>query len=115
MRLRSLSLLALVLAATGAAAAPKPAAHKPAPAAGKPPVVESAGPFDARDAANFSSLLGTLGAKAEVASRDKSGVLLKVTSPAGGFTAQFDGCNQQGRNCQAVQLDAQAEARTASI
>ena len=117
MRLRTLALLAAALATTGAA---KPAAHKP-PVAGKPPVVEQAapaapvGPFDARDPASLTALLGSLAAKAETASKDKSGVLLKVTSPAGGFTAQFDGCNQQGRNCQAVQLDAQAEARTASI
>jgi hypothetical protein len=74
-----------------------------------------AGPFDARDSADFATLLGTVGAKAEVANRDKTGVLLKVASPAGGFTAQFDGCNQQGRLCQAVQLDAQAEAKTATI
>lgn len=118
MRLRTLALLAAALATTGAA---KPAAHKAAPAPAKAPVVEQAAPaapagaFDARDPASFTALLTTLGAKAEVANRDKSGVLLKVTSPAGGFTVQFDGCNQQGRVCQGLQLDAQAEAKTATL
>lgn len=116
------SALALILAAAATSAAgaasPKHAAQKPAPA--KPTVeaggpAPASGPFDARDSADMAALLGALGGKAAVASKDKTGVLLKVTSPAGDFTVQFDGCNQQARLCQAMQFEAFADAKTATL
>jgi hypothetical protein len=118
MRTPALALILAALATAAAAAPAKPAPHKAAPAR---PTVEAAGPalpsgpFDARDSADVAALLGALGGKAEVASKDKTGVLLKVSSPAGGFTVQFDGCNQQGRLCQAMQFEAFAEAKTATL
>jgi hypothetical protein len=121
MTLKPLVLIAALLAATGASAAAKPPAHKAAPAARSAaappalPTVEATGAFDARDPSSLMALLATLGAKAQTTSRDKEGVLLKVTSPAGDFRAQFDGCNQQGRACQALQFDAAADAKTATI
>lgn len=115
----TLLLMAAALLATSAAAAPKPAAHKaptakPASPAAPGPIVAS-GPFDARDPASLSALLAKLGATVQTGARDKGGVILKVTSPVGGFTAQFDGCNQQGRVCEGVLFEASAEAKTATL
>jgi hypothetical protein len=119
MTLRTLILIGAALATTSAAAAPKPAPHKAAPAV-KPAAAPAAatptgGPFDAREPGNLIALLGSLDAKAQVASRDKDGVLIKVTSPVGGFDAQYAGCNQQGHVCAGLQFDASAEAKTATL
>jgi hypothetical protein len=120
MSLRTALLIAAALAACSAAAAGKPAPHKAAPVA-KPataapvPAAPPTGPFDAREPGNLIALLTSLDAKAQVASRDKDGVLLKVTSPVGGFDVQYAGCNQQGRACAGLQFDASAEAKTATL
>jgi hypothetical protein len=89
-------------AGAGAAARPPAHAHKPAPAA-----QPAAGPFDARDPASLVALLAGLGAKAEIARREADGVFLTVTSPTEVFSAQFAGCDAQGRNCQALLFDRQ--------
>lgn len=99
------------------------AAHRPAPA--KPAASATAaapvgpalpsGPFDAREPSDLAALLGALDAKAEVAARDADNVVLKAVSPAGAFAVQFGGCNQQGHVCKAMQFDASAEAKTATI
>jgi hypothetical protein len=83
------------------AAAPRPAsrpARAPAP---------SAAALDARDPASLITLLASLSAKAEVARRDGDAVFLSVTSPTEVFSAQFAGCNPQGRSCQALLFDRQ--------
>ncbi|WP_395674416.1 hypothetical protein [Phenylobacterium sp.] len=84
--LRKLLIVAAALAC--AAQAPKPRA------------------FSVGDPASHIALLATLDAKAEVASQEADGVLLRVTSPAGGFTVQFAGCNATGKACKALQFDA---------
>ena len=104
--------LALVLAALACmAAAPKSAqkpTHEPSAkssAAAAP--AAHASPMDARDPASLIALLAGLSAKAEVARRDGDSVFLAVTSPTEVFSAQFAGCDGQGRNCQALLFDRQ--------
>ncbi len=70
--------------------------------------------FDARDPAALVALLAELDAKAQMSGRSDDGVLVRVTSPAGDFQAQFAGCDAQGRACAAVQFDALAQ-RTATL
>jgi hypothetical protein len=114
------ALLGAALLTAAAAPAAKPAAPKPAaatPAAAKPAAAKpaSAGPFDARDPTSVIALLASLDAKGEVAEKSADGVLIKVTSPAGPFQVQFAGCNAQGRACSALQFDAAAAQRTATV
>jgi hypothetical protein len=103
--------LALALVAvTCMAAAPKPAqkpVDKPAAHAAKPAAGSARSPIDARDPAGLVSLLAGLSAQAQVARRDGDAVFLTVTSPTEAFSAQFAGCDAQGRNCQAVLFDRQ--------
>jgi len=119
MTLRTALLIAAALAASSAVAAPKPAPHKAAPAPKATPAPAAAAPagapFDAREPGNLVALLASLDAKAQVTSHDKDGVLIKVTSPVGGFDVQYAGCNPQGRVCAALQFDASAQAKTATI
>jgi hypothetical protein len=97
------TLIPAALAAAFALAAP--AAAQPA----KPAATSPVAPFQAQEPASLVALLSSLEAKAEVAQRQDDMVLLKVTSPAGGFTARFAGCNAQGRTCRALQFEAAAE------
>ncbi|RAK54207.1 YbjN domain-containing protein [Phenylobacterium soli] len=90
-----------------------PAAAKPAAAPATPPL--PTGPFDAREPRDLAALLGALDAKAQVSAHDTENVVLKATSPAGDFAIQYAGCNQQGHLCKAVQFDASAQARTATV
>ncbi len=96
---------AVALAALACAAAgPKPGTHARKPAA----AAASAGPsgaLDARDPASLTALLAGLSAKAQVWRRDGDAVFLTVTSPSAAFSAQFAGCDAQGRNCQALLFD----------
>ena len=107
---KTIALVACALLATGAAhkpAAPKPAAA-PAPATTKPaaPAAKAEAPFDARDPASLVALLVSVGAKATLAHKDEDAVLVAVTSAAtGDFSAQYAGCNAQGRACKAVLFD----------
>ena len=116
----------LACAALLAAAAPKPAPKAPAAKAPdpKPTIVKpaptrtapsKAGPFDARNPQDLVDLLAGLDAKAQVVGAQEDGVMLKVTSPAGSFQAQFAGCDAHARACAALQFDASAEARTATL
>jgi hypothetical protein len=110
---KSLALVVVALACM--AAAPKTAQKPPAKAAkpaatAKPDAATHAGPLDARDPASLIALLASLSAKAEVARRDGDAVFLTVTSPTENFSAQFAGCNAQGRNCQALLFDRQGGA-----
>jgi hypothetical protein len=121
MIIRALAFTAALALAAPAAAASKPAAHKPAAAAPNPaapapaPALAPGGPFDAREPASMIALLASVDAPAQVASHDAENVTLKATSPAGSFAVQFGGCNPQGHLCRAVQFDAVADARTATI
>ena len=93
-------------------AAPKPAARpaaRPAAAA-----THAAGP-DARDPASLIALLAELSAKAQVARRDGDAVFLTVTSPTEIFSAQFAGCDPQGRSCQALLFDRQGAEGAPSL
>lgn len=86
-------------------ASPKPKApHKPAEAGAAP---GSAGALDGRDPASLTSLLSTLGAKAETARREGDAVFLTVSSPTEVFSVQYAGCDAQGRNCQGLLFDRQ--------
>lgn len=108
--LRKFATVALAALIAGAAA-PKPAV-KPARPAAKPAATS---PSDVRDPATLVGILSGLGAKAEVARRDGDAVFLAVTSPAEVFSAQFAGCNPQGRACQAVLFDRQGAGGAPSL
>ncbi|CAN7210867.1 YbjN domain-containing protein [Phenylobacterium sp. LjRoot219] len=98
---------ALALAVVAAAcmgAAPKPAARAAKPAAASPSRA-----LDNRDPASMIAVLSALGAEATVARRDGDAVFLAVTSATEVFSAQFAGCDAQGRGCQAVLFDRQGE------
>ncbi|MET0275191.1 MAG: hypothetical protein ABW360_19560 [Phenylobacterium sp.] len=99
----------LTMGAAPAAQKPAPKASAPRAAAPKAAPAAKAAPFDATDPASLITLLASLDAKAEVAGKQSDGVLLKVTSPAGGFQAAYGGCNAQGRACAALQFDASAQ------
>ena len=106
-------LAAPIAAPITARAAPKPAAKAPAPAAqpakpaaAKPPAQPA---FDARDPMGLIALLSTAGAKANVSSKEGDTVLISVTSNAANFSAQFVGCDAQGRACKAVLFDNQTD------
>jgi hypothetical protein len=100
---KSLVLILAALACT--AASPKPA-QKPAakPAAAAP---ARAGALDTRDPASLIAVLSGLSAQAQVARREGDAVFVTVTSPTETFSAQFAGCDAQGRNCQALLFDRQ--------
>lgn len=122
MIIRALALTAALALAAPASAATKPPAHKPAaaanptaPAPAPAPASAPGGPFDAREPASMIALLASVDAPALVASHDAENVILKATSPAGSFAIQFGGCNPQGHLCKAMQFDAAADARTATI
>lgn len=88
-------------------AGPKTPAHgeaKPAPAGAAP---ARAAALDARDPASLTALLAQLNAKAQVSRREGDAVFLTVTSPTEVFSAQYAGCDAQGRGCQAVLFDRQ--------
>lgn len=101
----TLMLLAAGLACAAAAPAAKPTpGPKPAAKSAARPGARVAA-FDARDPASLIAVLPTLGAKAEVARKEGDAVFLTVTSPTEAFSAQFAGCDAQGRGCQAVLFD----------
>lgn len=90
-----------------------------APGAKHPPAAAahagSEGAFDARNPFDLIELLGSLDAHAEIVKTEGDGVMLKVASPAGAFQAQFAGCDAHGRACSALQFDAVADQRTATL
>lgn len=99
--------LAVAVACMGAApksSTAKPAAAKPAAKAAAP--AKEAG-VDVRDPASLIALLASLSAEATVARRDGDAVFLTVTSPTEVFSAQYAGCDPQGRGCQALLFDRQ--------
>jgi hypothetical protein len=122
---RLLAALAAVLALAApssaalaaAKAAPKKPAAKPAAAAPKnaPEPAAPAGPFDARNPADLIALLGAMGAHGEVTSRQEDVVALRFSNPAYGFSAQFAGCDAQGRACKALAFGGVSDARTATV
>jgi hypothetical protein len=54
-------------------------------------------------------------AKGEIVARQDDGVALKITNPAYGFSAQFAGCDAQGRNCKALAFSGVSDQRTATL
>ena len=109
-------LIAIAVLMTGAAPASKapkvPTAKAPATKAAPKadtPVAKPgpAGFVDARDPASMVALLATAGAKGEIAHREADSVFLTVTSATVAFTAQFAGCDAQGRKCAVVLFDNQ--------
>jgi hypothetical protein len=112
------AVLAVCATASPALAARKAAAGKTAPkppAAGPDKPAAAAGPFDARNPGSLIALLASMGAQGQVASRQDDVVALKVTNPAYGFSAQYAGCDGQGRACKAVAFSGAADARTATL
>lgn len=87
-------------------AAPKAAAAKAAPA--KPAAAKSAAKaaakpaFDARDPEALIALLAGMDAKAEMGTKTDTSVALKVTTPGGGFGAQFVDCDAKGKACRGL-------------
>jgi hypothetical protein len=105
------------VALAAAKTAAKPAAGKPAAAAPKkaPEPTAPSGPFDARNPADLIALLASMGAQGQVTSRQDDVVALKFSNPAYGFSAQFAGCDAQGRACKALAFSGVSDARTATI
>lgn len=103
---RGLALSALI-AASPALAADPPA--KPKPAAAK------AASFDARDPAGLISVLGEMGAKAEVSKAAAEEVFVNVSTPGYGFGVQFAGCDAQGKGCKGLAFSTAAEKKTATL
>jgi len=110
---KTAALIAAAVLTCGAAPAPKaptakPAAAKaspkPAPAAAKP---APPGFVDARDPASMIAILAAAGARGEIAHREADAVFLTVASATVSFTAQFAGCDAQGRKCAVVLFDNQ--------
>jgi hypothetical protein len=107
-----------LLAGAGPKAASKAAAPKPAPAkaaAVHAKAETSDAAFDARNPSNLIDILTAAGAHAEIARTEGDGVMLKVSSPAGSFQAQYAGCDAHGRSCVALEFDAGSEQRTAAL
>jgi len=115
---KTAALIAAAILMTGAAPASKaptpkaPAAKAPAakaaPKADAPAAkLAPAGFVDARDPASMVALLAGAGAKGEIAHREADSVFLTVTSATVAFTAQFAGCDAQGRKCTVVLFDSQ--------
>ena len=93
--------------AAKAASAAAPAASPAQPAAPKPaaPVAD----FDARNPLSVIALLNASGGRASLVKTDDDAVLITFTSVAANFSAQFAGCDAQGRACKAVQFDSVVE------
>ena len=109
---KTLTLAAAALLCMGAApakpapkAAAKPAAAKPAPKSAPKTAPARASGYNAGDPNAFVSLLASVDAKAQIARTDGDAVFMTVTSPTEVFSAQFAGCNPQGKACQAVLFD----------
>lgn len=97
----------LALACIAAAPAPKATAAKPAPKpAAKAPAKTA---FDARTPQSLMDLVAMAGAKVQTNRRDQDSVFVAVSSTMATFSMQFAGCDDQGRACQAVLLDAAME------
>jgi len=105
-KLLAAALLATLVACAGWAEA-APRAARPASAGA---AHAGAAAQDVRDPATLIAALAPLGAKAAVARREGDSVFLTVSSPAESFSAQFAGCDAQGRACQAVLFDALGQA-----
>jgi len=102
------------LLCTAAAPKPRPAqAATPARAAAAHDAGAAA--VDARNPASLVALLATLSAKAVIARRDGDAVFLTVTSPTEVFSAQFAGCDAQGRSCQALLFDRLGDAGSPTL
>lgn len=108
MRIAVLAAL-LALAAPPALAQPKPAAKAPA---GK---ASAKAAFDARNPASLISLLTAMDAKAERGPTGDGSVTLKVSTPGGGFGAQFVGCDAKGEACRGVAFSTAFERRGATL
>jgi hypothetical protein len=70
---------------------------------------------DVRDPQTLIGVLETVGATAKVARREGDAVFLTVTSPTEVFSAQFAGCDNQGRNCQALLFDRRGETGSPTL
>lgn len=105
-----------LMATPALAAAPKPAPKAPAAKApAKPAPKPAAARFDAQDPASLVTLLGDMGAKAEISRTADDDVFLKVSTPGFGFNAQFTGCSKAARGCKAVAFATVAEQRKATL
>lgn len=93
MRIATLAAVAAALAGAAHAATPAKAPKTPAP---------KSGPFDVRDPAALISLLRTMDAKAEIAKTEATVVFLNITTPGGGFGAQYVDCDAKGKACRAL-------------
>jgi hypothetical protein len=109
---KTAALIAAAILTLGAAPAPKgaakPVAAKTALKPATPRPASDSG-FDARDPASMIAILGSAGAKAEVAHKEADAVYLAVSATAAAFTAQFAGCDAQGRKCAVALFDSVAD------
>ena len=109
---KTAALIAAAALICGAAPAPKAPATKPAAAKASPKASVTAKPavagfVDARDPESMIAVLTAAGARGEIAHREADAVFLTVASATVSFTAQFAGCDAQGRKCAVVLFDNQ--------
>jgi hypothetical protein len=102
-----LAVMAALLVAAPAVAAPKATTRQPA-AKAAPAHAPAAPRTDTTDPATMVAVLQGAGAKAQAARKDPDAVLVSVTSPLANFSIQYAQCDPQGRGCKAAVFDSQA-------
>lgn len=75
----------------------------------------SEGPFDARDPASLIALLGSMDAKATVASRADGAVKLQVVTPNFSFGAQYVDCATSGTGCRGLAFTTSSAEQHATL
>lgn len=105
-----IALLAALLALAGS-----PALAQSKPAGKAAPKAPAKASFDARNPASLISLLTAMDAKAERGPTGDGSVTLKVSTPGGGFGAQFVGCDAKGEACRGVAFSTAFERRGATL
>ena len=73
------------------------------------------GPFDARDPASLVALLGSMDAKATVASRADGVVKLQVATPSFSFGAQYVDCSAAGTGCRGLAFSTSSAEQHATL
>jgi hypothetical protein len=91
----------------------KPAAARTS--AKSPAKTGAEGPFDARDPASLIALLGSMDAKATVASREDGGVKLEVATPNFSFGAQYVDCSAAGTGCRGLAFSTSSAEQHATL
>jgi hypothetical protein len=96
-------------------ATPRKVAESARPATKGPAKSGVEGPFDARDPASLIALLGSMNAKATVASRADGAVKLEVATPSFSFGAQFVDCSTAGTACRGLAFTTSSDEQHATL